>query len=92
MIKGTTVIFNEEYIGELERHRDNAKRKFEVEDLPEYKSKAQALYESAEKRLEWATEFRDTVDHFVNVDVPNITCVVTTKGYELPAKHLQVLN
>lgn len=92
MIKGTTVIFNEEYIGELERHRDNAKKKFEVEDVPEFKQKAQKYLDACEKRLEWATEFRDTVDHFVHLDVPNITGVVTVGGYELPAKHLQVLN
>ena len=79
MIKGTTVIFNEEYIGELERHRDNAKKKFEVEDVPEFKQKAQKYLDACEKRLEWATEFRDTG-------------VVTVGGYELPAKHLQVLN
>lgn len=91
MIKGATVIFNEDYIAELERHRDNAKKKFEIEDVPEHKAKAQKYLEAAEKKLEWATEFRDTVDHFVNIEVPNITCIVTVKGYELPAKCLQVL-
>lgn len=91
MIKGSTVIFNDEYIEELIRHRDNAKRKFEVEDLPEYKNKAEAQYQAAENRLEWATGFRDTIDHFVHLDVPNITAVVTMQGYELPAKYLQVI-
>ena len=33
MIKGATVIFNEDYIAELERHRDNAKKKFEIEAI-----------------------------------------------------------
>lgn len=91
MIKGTTVIFNDEYIDELTRHRDIAKKKFEVEDLPEHKSKAEKGLIAAEKRLDWAISFQDTIDHFVNLDVPSITGVVTVKGYELPAKHLQVV-
>ena len=91
MIQGSTVIFNEEYIDELIRHRENDKKKFDVEDLPEYKGKAEAQYLAAENKLEWATGFRDTIDHFVHLDVPSITAVVTVEGYELPAKHLQVV-
>lgn len=91
MIKGSTVIFNDEYIAELIRHRDNAQKKFEIEDVPENKNKAQKYLEAAENKLEWATSFRDTIDHFVNLDVPNITGVVTVSGYQLPAKNLQVL-
>lgn len=91
MIKGATVIFNNEYIEELTRHRDNAKKKFEVEDLPEYKSKAEAAYQAAEKKLDWALEFRDTVDHFVHLDVPNITGVVTVTGVQVPAKILEIV-
>ena len=36
---GTTVIFNEEYINEIIRHRDIAKRKYEVENMPKEKEK-----------------------------------------------------
>lgn len=91
MIKGTTVIFNEEYIDEITRHRDIAKQKYEVEDLPEEKINCKKALDKWEQKLDWALNFTDTVDSLENIMVPNITVVRTLKGYELPAKHLQLI-
>ena len=91
MINGSTVIFNEEYIDEITRHRDNAQQKYEVEDLPEEKIKAKQQLDKWERKLDWALNFQDTIDSIENVLVPNITVIRTVKGYELPAKHLQLV-
>ena len=91
MISGATVIFNDEYIDEVTRHRDNAKKKYEVEDLPEKKEQAKKAYDNWEKKLDWALNFQETVDRVVNCEVPNITVVKTISGYELPAKILQTV-
>jgi len=91
MITGATVIFNDEYIDEVTRHRDIAKKKFEVEDLPEKKEQAQKAYESWEKKLDWSLNFQDVVDRVINCEVPNITVIKTMTGYELPAKILQTV-
>ena len=91
MISGATVIFNDEYIDEVTRHRDNAKKKYEVEDLPEKKAQAKKAYESWETKLDWALNFQETIDRVINCEVPNITVVKTISGYELPAKILQTV-
>lgn len=91
MISGATVIFNDEYIDEVTRHRDNAKKKYEVEDLPEKKVQAKKAYETWETKLDWALNFQETIDRVINCEVPNITVIRTISGYELPAKILQTV-
>ena len=51
---GTTVIFNEEYIDEIIRHRDIAKRKYEVENMPKEKEKCKQSLDAWEQKLEQA--------------------------------------
>lgn len=91
MKHGSTVIFNSDYIEEIIRHRDIAKRKFDVENLPAQKAKAKAEYEAWETKLEWAEEFQDHIEEIKNMDIPNITVIKTMGGYEYPAKCLQVI-
>ena len=90
-MQGTTVIFNEEYIDELSRHRDNWQTKYEVEDMPDLKEAARQNLEKFEKKLDWALNFRDTVEFTQHMEVPQITMVKTLSGFEIPAKHLQTL-
>ena len=91
MQHGATVIFNEEYIDEIIRHRDIAKKKYEVENMPQAKAKAKEEWDAWENKLAWAEEFQDTIDKFVNVDIPKMTAIKTMGGYEYPAKYLQVI-
>jgi len=92
MISGSTVIFNDDYIDEVTRHRDIAKHKYEVENMPNQKENLKKTYDAWESKLEWAMNFQDTVDFVQNMEVPSITVCKTLTGYEIPAKHLQVLN
>ena len=91
MINGTTVIFNEDYIDEVTRHRDIWKKKYEVENMPNQKEKNFKEYEKWEKKLDWALNFQDTVDFVQNMEVPSITVVKVMSGLEIPSKHLQVV-
>jgi hypothetical protein len=91
MLKGTTVIFNEEYIDEVVRHRDIAKRKYEQEHMPNNKERLQKEYEAWERKLEWSLNFQDSVDFVQNMEVPKITVCKTIGGLEIPAKHLQAV-
>lgn len=91
MIQGTKVIFNNDYIEEITRHRDNAQKVWENELMPDAKEKAKKALDSWEDRLEWALSFEDILDEVKNVDVPNITIFKTMGGYELPAKHIQIV-
>lgn len=91
MQHGSTVIFSNEYIEELTRHRDIAQRKYDVENMPNQKAKLKEELEAWENKLAWAEEFQDTIDSFVNVEVPKITAIKTMGGYEYPAKYLQVI-
>lgn len=90
-MKGSTVIFNEEYIDEVTRHRDIWQRKYDVENMPELKEKNYQELQKWENKLEWSLNFQDKVDFVQNMEVPQITVVKTLKGYEIPAKHLQVI-
>lgn len=91
MIKGTTVIFNDEYIDEVTRLRDIAKRKYDVENVPSNKEKLLKEYTHWENKLEWAMNFQDTVDFIQNMEVPAITICKTITGLEIPAKNLQTV-
>ena len=88
---GATVIFNEEYIDEIIRHRDIAKRKYEVENMPKEKEKCKQSLDAWEQKLEWAESFQDSIDHIKHLDIPNLTVVRTMGGYAYPAKYLQVI-
>ena len=91
MKKGNTVIFNDEYIDEVIRHRDIAKKKYEVENMPNQKARLKEELDAWENKLAWAEEFQDTIDTLVNVEIPKITAIKTMGGYEYPAKYLQVI-
>ena len=87
----TTVIFNDEYISEVTRHRDIAKRRYETENMPEEKEHYRMEYEQWEKKLEWAVSFQDTLDSLQNIEVPSLTVCKTLSGLVIPAKHLQII-
>ena len=91
MIKGATVIFNEEYIQEITRHRDTAKRKYEIENMPEKKEELKKKLESWEAKLDWALNFQDIVDKVQNMEIPSITVCKMISGEEIPAKLLQAV-
>ena len=91
MIKGSTIIMNEEYINELTRHRDNWSKKLKVETNPGIREKIEDKVKYLNTRLEEALEFQDTIDEIINVDVPRITSVKTISGLVLPIKNIQVL-
>ncbi len=88
---GSTVIFNNDYIEELIRHRDIAKRKYDVENLPKEKEQAKRVYEHWEQKLQWAEEFQDTIEEIKNMSIPNLTAIKTMGGHEYPIKYLQVI-
>lgn len=91
MKHGSTVIFNNDYIEELTRHKDIAKRKYDVENVPDVKAKLKEELDVWENKLAWAEEFQDTIDSFVNIDIPKMTVIKTMGGYEYPAKYLQIV-
>jgi len=91
MIKGSTVIFNEDYIDEITRHRDIAKRKFDTENMPNLKEKLRKEYENWENKLEWSLNFQDTVDFVQNLEIPKLTVCKMLSGLEIPAKNLQAV-
>ena len=59
--------------------------------MPNQKEKNKKELERWEAKLEWSINFQDTVDFVQNMEVPAITVVKTLQGYEIPAKHLQVI-
>ena len=91
MQKGTKVIFNQDYIDEITRHRDIAKRKYEVENLPKEKQEAKQVYDYWERKLEFAENFQDTIMELKHTDLPNLTVVKTMNGGEYALKSLQVI-
>lgn len=91
MKQGTTVIFNQDYIDELVRHRDIAQRKYDVENIESQKQKAKAVLDAYQQRLEFAENFQDTILEIKNMDVPHITAIKTMGGQEYPASVLQVI-
>lgn len=86
---GTKVIFNNEYIDELIRHRDIAKTRYYVETSVEAKEKAKQELDYWEDKLKWAEEFQDTIDEIKDMNIPKLTVVKTMSGHEYPAKYLQ---
>ena len=88
-MNGSTVIYNDEYIDEITRHRDIAKRKWETENMTVAKEKLFKEYENWEYKLEDAISFQDTVEYVHQMDIPNLTVCKTLTGRVIPAKNLQ---
>jgi hypothetical protein len=91
-MNGAKVIFNAEFIDEITRHRDFSKHKYDLENLPEMKSKLLKEYEAWNKKLEWAMNFQDTIAYVRNMDIPKLTVCKMVSGLELPAKNLQAID
>lgn len=91
MKHGATVIFNQDYIDEVIRHRDIAMRKFEVETIPSKKNEAKQVLDNWESKLEDAECFQDTIQEIKYMEVPKMTVIRTMGGRELPSRVLQVI-
>ena len=91
MIKGSTIIMNDDYISELTRHRDNWIKKAKVETNPHLREQLEQKAEYLNQKLESALEFQDTVDEIINVEVPRIMAIRTIGGLVIPAKNVQVV-
>lgn len=91
MIKGSTVIFNDEYISELQRHKDNARRQLENTIDSRARIALEEKFNYLSKKLEYALDFQDTVDQVINVEVPKITTVRTISGVTLPLRIIQII-
>ena len=91
MKHGATVIFNQDYIDEVIRHRDIAQRKFDVETIPSKKNEAKAALDAWEAKLEDAECFQDVIQEIKHLDIPKMTAVRTMGGRELPVRMLQVI-
>lgn len=86
------VIFNEEYIDELTRHRDILQHKLSIEMMPNEKVKYKRMLDDMQHRLDWSIDFQDTVAEVKNIDIPKISIVKTIHGYELPLRNIQIIN
>lgn len=91
MRQGTKVIFNQDYIDEVIRHRDIAQHKFNVENMPQQKENARKELEKWEQKLEFAENFQDTIEEIKHMDIPKLTAIKTMGGYEYPASCFQVI-
>lgn len=91
MIKGSTVIFNESYLSELERHKSNLKRKLDYETSPYIRQDLERQYDNMCYKIDKATEFQDVVDEVINFDVPRIAMIKTVGGLALPLSNVQII-
>ena len=91
MIKGSTIIFNDEYISELKRHIDNARRQLDTTIDSKVRQELEEKVDYLSKKLEYALDFQDTVDQVINVEVPRITTVKTISGVTLPLRIVQII-
>lgn len=91
MIIGSTIIFNDDYISEIKRHRDNIQRKLDNEVIPDAREELQEKYKFFDNKLEEAMDFQDVASEFINIDVPRIAAVRTISGAVLPLRNVQVL-
>lgn len=91
MKQGTKVIFNQEYIDELIRHIEIARKKYEVENLPKEKEQALKSLQYLEKKLEEAETFQGTILEITNATIPSLTMVKTMDGQEYPLCQLQII-
>ena len=91
MIKGSTIIMSEEYISELERHRDKWQKRFELETHVKERAKCEKELRAYQDKIEKALEYQDTIDEIVHIDIPRLTAVKTISGVTLPITHVQVV-
>jgi hypothetical protein len=91
MIKGSTVIFNEAYIEELTRLRDNCQSKLEMETFFKERQKLEEQLNMYQTKLDKALDFQDVLDEVIHIDVPQITTVRTVSGVVLPLKNIKVI-
>ena len=91
MIKGSTIIFNDEYISELKRHIDNARRQLDTTIDSKVRQELEEKVDYLSKKLEYALDFQDTVHQVINVEVPRITTVKTISGVTLPLRIVQII-
>lgn len=91
MIKGSTVIFNEAYIDELTRLRDNCRNRLEMETFVKQRQKLEQELEMLERKLNIALDFQDVLEEVIHIDVPAITTVKTVSGMVLPLKNIDVI-
>lgn len=89
MQKGQKVIFTQDYIDELTRHRDIAKQKYEVENMPQEKSALKQKWEAWEQVLEKAECFQGIVREVKNPEMEKLATVITMEGSEHSLKNLQ---
>ena len=91
MIKGSTVIFNEAYIEELTRLRDNCRNKLEMETFFKERQKLEEQLNMYQTKLDRALDFQDVLDEVIHIDIPQITTIRTISGYVLPLKNIKVI-
>lgn len=91
MIKGSTIIMSEEYISELERHRDKWKKRFELETHVKERTMYEKEMNAYQNKIDRALEYQDTIDEIVHIDIPRLTVVKTMSGMTLPISHVQVI-
>ena len=91
MIKGSTVIFNEAYIEELTRLRDNCQNKLEMETFFKERQKLEEQLNMYQTKLDRALDFQDVLDEVIHIDVPQITTVRTVSDVVLPLKNIKVI-
>ncbi len=91
MLEGSTVIYNDEYISELNRFIDINEEKLSHEVLPEARAKLEDTLRNMYHKLDDALEFREVVEELINVEVPRIAAVKTISGRVIPVRNLQVV-
>ena len=91
MKKGQTVIFTDDYIDTIIRHRDITKQKYQVENMPGEKQKLKQKLDAWEQALEKAECFQGVIREVKNKDIEKLMSVVTMEGSEYSAKDLQVI-
>lgn len=91
MEKGQTVIFNNDYIEQIIRHKDITQRKYQIENMPQEKQKLKQKLDAWEQLLEKAECFQGIIREVKNKEIEKLATIVTMEGTEYPAKHLQVI-
>ena len=77
MIPGNTIIYNDEYISELQRFKDITEQKLNHEISPDVRAKLEEAYKNICHKIDDALEFQEVVEELINVEVPRIAAVKT---------------
>lgn len=91
MIKGTTVIFNEDYISEIERHISATEQNIASEVTPDKRVVLMKKLDNLNNKLEEALEFQDCVDEILDMDTPRLTVLKTITGKVLPLRIVKII-